>query len=78
MGGCGYRSIQRSPQCPWRLNQSSAVAKRSDHGPYSNKINYHGHGVRPLESSGKLEARFIDALIERISEGNLLAVVPWQ
>jgi len=52
------------------------LAKISDHGPYSNELNWHGGAKGLLEPIG--ECLVVGGLVEAISKGDLLVVVPWQ
>jgi hypothetical protein len=55
------------------------LAKTSDHGPYSNKIDMGdvcAEGL--LESDGKFFTVFVGAFVEGISKGDLLFVVRLQ
>jgi len=54
------------------------LAKILDHGPYSKEIDVHGGTKGLLESGSKLEPGFVTALVEGVSEGDLLFVISWQ
>jgi hypothetical protein len=54
------------------------LAKTSDHGPYSNKIDRDGCAKGLLESVSKHDTGLVGAFVEAISKRDLLFVAGWQ
>ena len=50
----------------------------SDHEPHSKEINVYRSAECLFESGSKVEPRIVSALVEGVSEGNLLLVSRWQ
>ena len=54
------------------------LAKISDHGPYSNELNWYGDAKSPVESVSKGNPSIVGALVEIICKCDLFFIVPWQ
>jgi len=54
------------------------LAKAADHGPYAKEINFHWDAKGLLVFFSELDPRFVSALVEAVSEGDLFIVVPSQ
>ena len=52
------------------------LTKISDHGPYSNELDWHGGAKGPLERVGELLV--VGGPVEFIGKCDLLVVVSWQ
>jgi len=53
-------------------------ANIGNHGPHSKEIDVHGSTKGFLEPISKLDPSFVLTLVEAVSKGDLLIVVPWQ